>query len=63
MLLVATVASVLKTRGQLPDEESGLGAPAVAAQTAECVATGGPAAAAHAESRLAVEPEEDTRRR
>jgi tellurite resistance protein TerC len=64
VLLVATVASLLKTRGQLPEEEeSGLGAPDVAPETAESVATGGPAAAAKAESRLAADAdEEDTRR-
>jgi tellurite resistance protein TerC len=63
VLLIATVASLLKTRGQLPDEDSGPGAPEVAPETAESVATGGPAAAAKAESRLTVEPEEETRRR
>jgi tellurite resistance protein TerC len=63
VLLIATVASLLKTRGQLPDEDSGPGAPEVAPETAESVATGGPTAAAKAESRLTVEPEEETRRR
>ncbi|MGY1761848.1 TerC family protein [Geodermatophilus sp. SYSU D00779] len=63
VLLVATVASLLKTRGQLPDEDQGPGAPDVAPETAESVATGGPAAAAKAESRLTVEPEEETRHR
>src|ERR671920_788861 len=61
VLLIATVASLLKTRGQLPDEDSGPGAPEVAPETAESVATGGPTAAAKAESRLTVEPEEETR--
>src|ERR671921_268936 len=59
VLLIATVASLLKTRGQLPDEDSGPGAPEVAPETAESVATGGPTAAAKAESRLTVEPEEE----
>ncbi|WP_448609166.1 TerC family protein [Geodermatophilus sp. URMC 60] len=63
VLLIATVASLLKTRGQLPAEESGPGAPDVAPETAEAVATGGPAAAAKAESRLAAEPDEETRHR
>jgi tellurite resistance protein TerC len=64
VLVVATVASLLKTRGQLPAEESTPGPPHVAPETAETVATGGPAAAARAESRLAGEPdEEDSRRR
>jgi tellurite resistance protein TerC len=63
VLLIATVASLVKTRGQLPDEESGPGAPDVAPETAESVATGGPAAAAKAEARLAPEPDEETRRR
>jgi tellurite resistance protein TerC len=40
VLLVATVASLLKTRGQLPEEESSPGAPDVAPETAESVATG-----------------------
>ena len=63
VLLVATVASLVKTRGQLPEEESGPGAPHVAPETAESVATGGPAAAAKAEARLAAEvDEEDVRR-
>ena len=63
VLLIATVASLLKTRGQLPDEDPGAGAPDVAPETAESVATGGPTAAAKAESRVPVEPEEETRRR
>ncbi|MDP9430849.1 MAG: TerC family protein [Actinomycetota bacterium] len=63
VLLVATVASLVKTRGQLPDEEASPGAPHVAPETAETVATGGPAAAAKAESRLAGEPEEEERSR
>ena len=63
VLLIATVASLLKTRGQLPDEESGPGAPHAAPGIAGSVATGGPAAAATAEPQLAGEPEEETRRR
>ena len=63
VLLIATVASLLKTRGQLPDEDPGADAPDVAPETAESVATGGPTAAATAESRVTVEPEEETRRR
>src|SRR5688500_10989986 len=64
VLVVATVASLLKTRGQLPAEESTPGPPHVAPETAETVATGGPAAAARAESRLSGPPaHEDSRRR
>jgi tellurite resistance protein TerC len=63
VLLLATVASLLKTRGQLPDEESGPGAPHVDPDTAETVATGGPAAAAKAGSRLTEEPDEEERSR
>jgi tellurite resistance protein TerC len=63
VLLVATVASLLKTRGQLPEEESSPGAPDVAPETAESVATGGPAAAAKAEARLATEADEEETRR
>jgi tellurite resistance protein TerC len=51
VLVIATVASLLKTRGQLATPD----APAVDGETAESVPTGGPEAAAAAESRIAEE--------
>jgi tellurite resistance protein TerC len=59
VLIVATVASLVKTRGQLASP----GAPDVDPETAESVATGGPEAAASAESRLADDSDEDRARR
>jgi tellurite resistance protein TerC len=58
VLVVATVASLLKTRGQLPAEE-----PAVAQDTAAAGTASGPAASAEVESRLAAESDEDRTRR
>jgi tellurite resistance protein TerC len=58
VLVVATVASLLKTRGQLPAAEE----PAVTQDTAAGTA-GGPAASAEVESRLATESDEDRTRR
>ena len=55
VLVVATVASLLKTRGQF----SAPGAPAVDPETARSVPTGGPEAAAAAESRIAEESDEE----
>src|SRR5215217_5765389 len=51
VLVIATVASLLKTRGQL----ASAGAPAVDAETAASLPTDGPEAAAVAESRIAEE--------
>ena len=58
VLVVATVASLLKTRGELAAPASAGRRP----ETAESVATGGPAAAAAAESRVAETDEERARR-
>jgi tellurite resistance protein TerC len=59
VLVVATVASLLKTRGQLATA----GPPEIDAETAESVPTGGPEAAAVAESRIADETDEERARR
>jgi tellurite resistance protein TerC len=59
VLIIATVASLLKTRGQLAQP----GAPDVDAEDAAGAPTGGPAAAATAESRLAEGSDEDRARR
>src|SRR3712207_2615446 len=49
VLVIATVASLVKTRGQFVDSSE----PVVTPETAESVPTGGPEAAAAAESRIA----------
>lgn len=59
VLVIATVASLVKTRGQLVDTDD----TAVGTETARSVPTGGPEAAAAAESRIAAEPDEDRARR
>lgn len=59
VLVIATVASLLKTRGQIATP----GPPDVDTETAQSVATGGPEAAAKAEVRIAEEPDEDRTRR
>ncbi|WP_116450371.1 TerC family protein [Blastococcus litoris] len=59
VLVIATVASLLKTRGQLADADDAV----VDTATAESVPTGGPEAAAAAEARIAGEPDEDRARR
>jgi tellurite resistance protein TerC len=59
VLIIATVASLLKTRGQIATA----GPPDVDTETAQSVATGGPEAAAAAESRIADEQDEDRSRR
>jgi tellurite resistance protein TerC len=59
VLVIATVASLMKTRGQL----ASAGPPDVEPETASSVATGGPAAAAKAEARIADEPDEESARR
>jgi tellurite resistance protein TerC len=59
VLVIATVASLLKTRGQLVNVDE----PAVEPQTAESIPTGGPEAAAVAESRIADESDEESARR
>jgi tellurite resistance protein TerC len=59
VLVVATVASLLKTRGQLSAAEE----PAVAQDTAATGTASGPAASAEVESRLAAESDEDRTRR
>ena len=59
VLIIATVASLLKTRGQF----AAPGAPDIDADTAKSVPTGGPEAAAAVESRIADEPDEDRARR
>jgi len=59
VLVLATVASLLKTRGQLVDA----GEPAVEQETAQSVPTGGPEAAAVAESRIADDSDEERARR
>ena len=59
VLIIATVASLLKTRGQLVDADE----PAVDPDTAKSVPTGGPEAAAAAEARIADEQDEDRARR
>jgi tellurite resistance protein TerC len=58
-LVIATVASLLKTRGMPVEREE----PVVDPETARTVATGGPEAAAKAEARLAAEPDEEERSR
>ena len=58
VLIAATVASLLKTRGQLATP----GAPEVDTETARSVPTGGPEAAASAEARLADEQDEQEER-
>ncbi|MGY1805259.1 TerC family protein [Blastococcus sp. SYSU D00922] len=59
VLVVATVASLVKTRGQLVDADE----TAVDTATAQSVPTGGPEAAAAAESRIADESDEERARR
>jgi tellurite resistance protein TerC len=59
VLVIATVASLMKTRGQLLDVDK----PAVDQATAESVPTGGPEAAAAAEARIADETDEERARR
>jgi tellurite resistance protein TerC len=59
VLIIATVASLLRTRGQVATP----GPPEVDTETAQSVATGGPEAAAGAESRIADEQDEDRARR
>ena len=59
VLIIATVASLLKTRGQLVDADE----PAVDPDTAKSVPTGGPESAAVAEARIADEQDEDRARR
>jgi tellurite resistance protein TerC len=59
VLVVATVASLLKTRGQFATA----GPPDVDTETAKSVPTGGPEAAAAAEARIADEQDEDRARR
>ncbi|MDT0277826.1 TerC family protein [Blastococcus goldschmidtiae] len=59
VLIIATVASLLKTRGQIATP----GPPDIDQETAQSVATGGPEAAAKAEARIADEPDEDRTRR
>jgi tellurite resistance protein TerC len=59
VLVIATVASLMKTRGQL----MGVDEPAVQPETAESLPTGGPEAAVAAEARLADEPGEEPSRR
>ena len=56
VLVIATVASLLKTRGQFVGADE----PAVEPETARSVPTGGPEAAAAVESRLADQADEDT---
>jgi tellurite resistance protein TerC len=59
VLIIATVASLMKTRGQLINVEE----PVVDQETAASVPTGGPEAAAAAESRIADETDEERARR
>jgi tellurite resistance protein TerC len=59
VLIIATVASLLKTRGQLVDADE----PAIDPDTAKSVPTGGPESAAAAEARIADEQDEDRARR
>jgi tellurite resistance protein TerC len=59
VLVIATVASLMKTRGQLTEVDE----PAVQPETAESLPTGGPEAAVAAEARLADEPGEEPSRR
>ncbi|MGY2130118.1 TerC family protein [Blastococcus sp. SYSU DS0617] len=59
VLLVATIASLLRTRGQLATP----GAPDLDAATAQAVPTGGPESAAAAERLLADQQDEDAVRR
>ncbi|HET6394937.1 MAG TPA: TerC family protein, partial [Blastococcus sp.] len=59
VLVIATVASLLKTRGQLARADES----AVDVDTAQSVPTGGPEAAAAAESRIADETDEERARR
>jgi len=59
VLVLATVASLLKTRGQLIEVDE----PAVDPETAQSVPTGGPEAAAAAESKIADESDEESARR
>jgi tellurite resistance protein TerC len=59
VLVIATVASLLKTRGQLVAVDE----PVVDTETAQTVRTGGPEAAAAAESRIADESDEENVRR
>jgi tellurite resistance protein TerC len=59
VLIIATVASLVKTRGQFATA----GPPDVDPETAKSVATGGPEAAARAEARIADETDEERARR
>jgi tellurite resistance protein TerC len=59
VLVIATVASLLKTRGQFVSADE----PVVAPETAQAVPTGGPEAAAAAEARIAGESGEERARR
>jgi tellurite resistance protein TerC len=59
VLVIATVASLMKTRGQLTEVDE----PAVQPETAESLPAGGPEAAVAAEARLADEPGEEPSRR
>ena len=59
VLVIATVASLLKTSGQLIDVDE----PVVDQETAESVPTGGPEAAAAVEAKIADESDEETARR
>jgi tellurite resistance protein TerC len=63
VLVVATVASLLKTRGALPVDEPAAGPPAVDTETARSVPSSGPEASAAAESRIAEETDEERARR
>jgi tellurite resistance protein TerC len=59
VLIVATVASLIKTRGQVVSHDE----PVVEPEAARSVPTGGPEAAAAAESRIAEETDEERARR
>jgi tellurite resistance protein TerC len=59
VLVIATVASLLKTRGEPVEVDE----PVVDPETAKSVPTGGPEAAAAAEARIAEESDEERSRR
>jgi tellurite resistance protein TerC len=59
VLIIATVASLMKTRGQFVSADE----PVIEPATAESVPVGGPEAAASAEARLAEETDEERSRR
>ena len=59
VLVIATAASLMKTRGQLIDVDE----PAIDQDTATSVPSAGPEAAAAAESRIAGETDEERARR